>query len=308
MIYLVCGPPGAGKSTWANENAKDGDLVIDLDEIRRFTSSDEQAKAFRDRLEADANTHNGDVYVVRTLANPVARGEVAERLDAGQVVVLETPKEIALHRASKRDGNDLMADPIQRWWDEYSAREGEVIIKPDMGENLPDKEVKSMTVKNNENTPEVVLNEFGYPDETPVKEMTSEQQVAYWKRQARKHEEAAKKIEPGKVDDSVIAEAVQKAILEERERNEKELGERLLASKFETLAKEKGVEPEKVERLYSSLNKDVFVSGSDVNDEALKEFFEPFASLSPVPDSHAGFRQTKPVSGSAKGDELAAKY
>jgi hypothetical protein len=35
------------------------------------------------------------------------------------------------------------------------------------------------------------LNEHGYPDGKPVAEMTSEQQVAYWKHHARKHEQRA---------------------------------------------------------------------------------------------------------------------
>lgn len=34
--------------------------------------------------------------------------------------------------------------------------------------------------------------EKGYPDETPVEEMTSAQQAAYWKAQSRKHEDRAK--------------------------------------------------------------------------------------------------------------------
>lgn len=36
------------------------------------------------------------------------------------------------------------------------------------------------------------LNEHGYPDKTPVAEMPADQQVAYWKHQARKHEDRVK--------------------------------------------------------------------------------------------------------------------
>lgn len=36
------------------------------------------------------------------------------------------------------------------------------------------------------------VNEHGYPDATPVADMTPEHQVAYWKHHARKHEAAAK--------------------------------------------------------------------------------------------------------------------
>ncbi len=38
----------------------------------------------------------------------------------------------------------------------------------------------------------VVVNEHGYPDATPVADMTAEHQVAYWKHHARKHEAASK--------------------------------------------------------------------------------------------------------------------
>lgn len=37
-----------------------------------------------------------------------------------------------------------------------------------------------------------IVNEYGYPDATPVADMTPEHQVAYWKHHARKHEAAAK--------------------------------------------------------------------------------------------------------------------
>ncbi|MFE5290201.1 hypothetical protein ACFRAQ_35060 [Nocardia sp. NPDC056611] len=40
------------------------------------------------------------------------------------------------------------------------------------------------------------VNEFGFPDETPLAEMTTEQQLAYWKHKSRKHEDAAKGKSP----------------------------------------------------------------------------------------------------------------
>lgn len=36
------------------------------------------------------------------------------------------------------------------------------------------------------------VNEHGFPDKTPVADMTTEQQTAYWKHQARKHESTSK--------------------------------------------------------------------------------------------------------------------
>ena len=40
------------------------------------------------------------------------------------------------------------------------------------------------------------VNEHGYPDATPVADMTAEHQVAYWKHHARKHEAASKAAPP----------------------------------------------------------------------------------------------------------------
>jgi hypothetical protein len=38
------------------------------------------------------------------------------------------------------------------------------------------------------------LNEHGYPDKTPVKDMPVDQQAAYWRHQARKHEDRVKSM------------------------------------------------------------------------------------------------------------------
>lgn len=37
-----------------------------------------------------------------------------------------------------------------------------------------------------------VVNEFGFPDKTPVKDMTAAHQAAYWRHQSRKHEDRVK--------------------------------------------------------------------------------------------------------------------
>lgn len=43
---------------------------------------------------------------------------------------------------------------------------------------------------------EPIVNEHGYPDNTPVKDMTIEQQAAYHRHTSRKHERRAKQLEP----------------------------------------------------------------------------------------------------------------
>ena len=73
-VRLVCGPPGAGKSTLVREKRRDGDLVIDLDDIRASVESEATARKLRSVMEDGARTHeDGDVWIVRTLGDPAAR-------------------------------------------------------------------------------------------------------------------------------------------------------------------------------------------------------------------------------------------
>ena len=66
-VRLVCGPPGAGKSTLVREKRRDGDLVIDLDDIRASVGSEATARKLRSVMEDGARTHtDGDVWIVRT--------------------------------------------------------------------------------------------------------------------------------------------------------------------------------------------------------------------------------------------------
>lgn len=41
MLYVITGPPCAGKSTWVRDRAKPGDLVIDLDRIALSLTSED---------------------------------------------------------------------------------------------------------------------------------------------------------------------------------------------------------------------------------------------------------------------------
>lgn len=61
---------------------------------------------------------------------------------------------------------------------------------------------------------DAVLNEYGYPDETKVEDMTDKQQAAYWKHQSRKHESRAKAL---KNEDALTQIAELKANLAARD-------------------------------------------------------------------------------------------
>ncbi|MFF9525351.1 hypothetical protein ACF1DV_25730 [Streptomyces achromogenes] len=64
------------------------------------------------------------------------------------------------------------------------------------------------------------VNEHGYPDNTPVADMTSEHQVAYWKHHARKHEARA-----NSAPDAAELERLRQADEELKKRQAAELSE-----------------------------------------------------------------------------------
>lgn len=125
-VVLVCGPPAAGKTTWARAHARPGDRVVDFDEICRTLGSQSRydhpphvralAKSMRRSLEEQ--DHPGRTFVTRSLPDPVDRAAVAERLGA-HVVVLAVPADQAAQRARADDRPAWTATAIRSWWERY---------------------------------------------------------------------------------------------------------------------------------------------------------------------------------------------
>jgi predicted kinase len=125
---LVCGPPAAGKSTWAAQQARPGDQVVDFDQLCRVLGSRSHhdhpahvravAKSMRRSLEEAAVARPGRTFVIRSLADPADRAAVAERLGA-RVVMLATPADEAIARAHADDRPEWTERAIRSWWDRY---------------------------------------------------------------------------------------------------------------------------------------------------------------------------------------------
>jgi hypothetical protein len=71
MITVVTGPPCGGKSTYIKENAKDGDIVIDMDEIARSL------------VKGDVSNHDYSDEV-RSVARAARKGAVKQAVIVGQ--------------------------------------------------------------------------------------------------------------------------------------------------------------------------------------------------------------------------------
>jgi dephospho-CoA kinase len=207
MIRLITGPPGAGKNTYVEENKKDGDVVLDFDILRELAGgSIERAKVMREAFENDLQNYDTDVWVIRCVADAKARTELAERLKAEQVVVVETPADVAKERVVSRgrepERNDEVFSAIDNWWSQYGVVESDLIVRPS-GHNLSDRK-KTMDpdlelVSGPEET------DKGFPANTKIVDMTAEQQAAYWKHKSRKHEGNATSLK-AQLDAKVAAE------------------------------------------------------------------------------------------------------
>lgn len=188
-IRLITGPPGAGKNTYVEKHKKDGDVVVDFDVMRETFPhlTLDQLRDVREIAEDAAKAHNGDAWVIRCIPEPEKRTEIATKLGA-EVVVIETPADVAKERVKKRnrnpERNDEVFAAIDNWWDQYGVVESHLIVRPDTGQPLSDRKKKMPDLEEKSGTE----SDKGFPAETKIVDMTAEEQAAYWKFQSRKHE------------------------------------------------------------------------------------------------------------------------
>lgn len=189
-VTLVTGPPGAGKNHYISEHMKADDLVVDLDVLREQypALSLVGLQTLQQTIEDAAHASEHDAWVIRCVADGEKRTELARRIKADEVVVIETPADVAKAQIRSRGRHhekfDELDTAVDSWWSQYGVVGSDVIVKPGMGD-LSDRKKNTMS-KENEST------DRGFPADTPLAEMTETQQVAYWKHQSRKHENTVK--------------------------------------------------------------------------------------------------------------------
>ncbi|MFZ3569950.1 hypothetical protein ACOKM5_23370 [Streptomyces sp. BH097] len=130
MLYVVTGPPAAGKSSWIQAHAKATDIVIDLDLMALAMAgpgADHHAHTdvlmrvvhrarFAALNEAYQHLDKTDVYVIHTQPSTKTIKKY-ERLDA-RIITVDPGREIVMRRidAMRQPG---MARVASRW---YNAR------------------------------------------------------------------------------------------------------------------------------------------------------------------------------------------
>lgn len=127
MIYVVSGPPCAGKSTYVSENAAAGDVRIDFDVIAKAFGSDDshdapediREVAFRARSGAISKVLEGvgvDAWVIHT---KIPDGLADAYTAAGaEVVVVDPGKAVCLERAAADGRPERSIAAIEEWYAE----------------------------------------------------------------------------------------------------------------------------------------------------------------------------------------------
>lgn len=141
MLTLIAGPPLAGKTTYAREQAQPGDLLLDSDALYAALSGQplydrpEHLRpfvwaAFFGVLRELGRGSYPDAFVVQCAASRQQRDRY-RRMNDARVVVLETPLEVCLARLDERPTavHGEWRQAIEQWWELYDRDRRDVVIR-----------------------------------------------------------------------------------------------------------------------------------------------------------------------------------
>jgi hypothetical protein len=136
MLFLVTGPPAAGKSTWVRQNAKSGDITIDYDAIAAvLTPLQEGVRAYPKHVSAVTQAarraaidtaieyrESTDVYVIHSTPSEKMI-KFYQRLGA-KIVTVDPGRDVVLSRCDKQRPWQ-MKQVANRW---YQDRNPNVVV------------------------------------------------------------------------------------------------------------------------------------------------------------------------------------
>lgn len=138
-LTLICGPPCAGKSTWAGQHSNPGDLIVDRDLIARGMGSPpgwmhrrgyrlRAEQAMRAKVAALALDDECRAWVIRSLPHGQARTTMATWLRATTVLVLLPDLPVLLARAASRPHPRRTEHAIRSWLARYTPADIDTVI------------------------------------------------------------------------------------------------------------------------------------------------------------------------------------
>ena len=159
MIYVITGAPCSGKSTYVREHAKDGDMIVDLDEITKAigipdhdyskTAKPETLWKIREALISDAiaGKDNFDSWIIDTMLTGNYPKDV-------EIILLDVDKETAIARAKEIGRPQRTFDGIDKY---FADEKG----------NIMSHLYKSFELKAKEDETGLIAGFFSTYDETP---------------------------------------------------------------------------------------------------------------------------------------------
>lgn len=133
-VVLLCGPPGAGKTTAARAS---GLQVFDRDDAEW-----ESDQHFASALDQVGRTPHARCVVIRSCATSSARAKVVDQIQATQVRMLMRSREELVSRVVRRGRDDWLRTiaGIDRWLGRYDREDGvrvfeswDEVFVPDLG-------------------------------------------------------------------------------------------------------------------------------------------------------------------------------
>lgn len=134
-LYVIMGPPCSGKSTWALERARPGDVVIDLDRIAVALSGsgapthghdgavDRCAWAARnavmDRMAEERLYEDTDVYLIHSCPSVPTRNKY--RRAGAELVTLDPGQEETVRRVKEYRPAESMRG-VEKWYRSLNPR------------------------------------------------------------------------------------------------------------------------------------------------------------------------------------------
>src|SRR5271163_4806227 len=109
MLYIVTGPPAAGKSTWVRERAKHGDVTIDFDTLACALTPDNVGHSYPHHIheitlaarraaidKAVTVRHAVDVYIIHS--TPSDKQMSAYRRLAAEIITIDPGYDVVMQR------------------------------------------------------------------------------------------------------------------------------------------------------------------------------------------------------------------
>lgn len=130
QVVLIAGPPCSGKTTLAHQLARAGGLVLDRDEIARGLGSPHQwfhdealteqaEQIMRREIARIGAAADITAYVVRSVPTPGQRVDLANRLGASTVYLLNPGLAECMRRAHAEGRPHATAAAIRTWYRRY---------------------------------------------------------------------------------------------------------------------------------------------------------------------------------------------